>query len=169
MEILTYPIEGALEHRDSEGNASILRPGRVQLMCAGTGIVHSEINPLDDQTTHLLQIWIEPDTGGLAPLYQEADIELEPGRGVRVASKGGLMGGLDIHQDVTITATQLGPGGEIIQPLSAARHLWMHVVKGFGTAGDLELEAGDGLAVSLETELVLKSDAGIEVLTFDLA
>lgn len=169
MEILTYPIEGALEHRDSEGNTSILRPGRVQLMRAGTGIVHSEINPLDDQTSHLLQIWIEPDAGGLAPLYQEADIELEPGRAAPVASKGGLMGGLDIHQDVTITATQLGPGGEIIQPLSAARHLWMHVVKGSGTAGDLELEAGDGLAVSLETELVLKSDAGIEVLTFDLA
>lgn len=99
MEILTYPIEGALEHRDSEGNTSTLRPGRVQLMSAGTGITHSEMNPLNDATTHLLQIWIEPDTRGLAPRYQEADLELTPGLIVPVASKGGLAGGLDIHQE----------------------------------------------------------------------
>lgn len=169
MEILTYLIEGALEHRDSEGNSSILRPGRVQLMCAGTGIVHSEINPLDDATTHLLQIWIEPDASGLAPFYQESDLELEPGLAVTVASKGGLAGGLDIHQDVTITAQKLGPNEEIVRAFSSDRHTWVQVVCGSGAAGDIELETGDGLAMSNETELVLTSHGGMEVLTFDLA
>jgi redox-sensitive bicupin YhaK (pirin superfamily) len=117
MEILTYPIEGALEHRDSEGSASTLRPGIV----------------------------------------------------VPVASRGGRAGGLDIHQDVTITAALLGAGDEILQPLSPGRHLWMQVVAGSGTALGLDLEAGDGLAVANETAVVLRSDTGMEVLTFDLA
>ncbi len=169
MEILTYPIEGALEHRDSEGNTSTLRPGRVQLMRAGSGIVHSEINPLDDRTTHLLQIWIEPDERGLSPSYQEMNLELTPGVAVPVASKDGRAGGLDIHQDVTITATKLGPGHELCQPLLPNRHIWLHVISGSGTAWDLKLEAGDGLAVSDETKLVLGSREGMEYLTFDLA
>ena len=128
MEILTYPIEGALEHRDSEGNTSTLRPGRVQLMRAGRGIVHSEMNPLEDQTTHLLQIWIEPDREGLPPGYQEADLDLTPGVIVPVASRGGSGGGLDIQQDVTITATKLDRGDRVLHPLSADRHAWIHVV-----------------------------------------
>ncbi len=169
MEILTYPIEGALEHRDSEGSVSILGPGRVQLMRAGRGIAHSEMNPEADRTAHLLQIWIEPDERGLTPLYQEADLDLVPGVVVPVASKGGRAGGLDIHQDVTITAARLGPGDAASQPLSSVRHVWMHVVSGSGTAWDLDLEAGDGLAVSDETELVLRTERGMEVLTFDLA
>jgi redox-sensitive bicupin YhaK (pirin superfamily) len=131
--------------------------------------VHSEINPLDDQTTHLLQIWIEPEARGLNPGYQEANLKLEPGIVVPVASRGGRAGGLDIHQDVTITAALLGAGDEILQPLSPGRHLWMQVVAGSGTALGLDLEAGDGLAVANETAVVLRSDTGMEVLTFDLA
>ena len=169
MEILTYTIEGALEHRDSEENVSTLRPGRVQLMRAGSGIVHSEINPLDDRTTHLLQIWIEPDERGLSPSYQEMNLELTSGVAVPVASKDGRAGGLDIHQDVTITATKLDPGDELCQPLLPNRHIWLHVISGSGTAWDLKLEAGDGLAVSDETKLVLGSSEGMEYLTFDLA
>lgn len=169
MEILTYPIEGALEHRDSEGNASTLRAGRVQLMRAGSGIVHSEMNPLDDQTSHLLQIWIEPDVRGLEPGYQEADLDLAPGVIVPVASRGGLAGGLDIHQDATITATKLGEGDSVLYPLSRDRHAWIHVVSGSGKALDFEVEAGDGVSVSGESGLVLQSELGMEVLTFDLA
>jgi len=169
MEILTYLIEGALEHRDSQGNTSTLRPGRVQLMRAGTGIVHSEINPLDDTTTHLLQIWVEPDSNGLAPLYQEADLVLESGVAIPVASKGGLAGGLDIQQDVTITSTRLAANDVITLPLASNRHAWVHVVSGSGRAFDLTLEAGDGLALSGETEIVLASENEMEVLTFDLA
>lgn len=169
MEILTYPIEGALEHRDSKGNTSTLHPGRVQLMRAGSGIVHSEINPLGDRTTHLLQIWIEPDERGLSPSYQEMNLDLTPGVTVPVASKDGLAGGLDIHQDVTITAAKLCPGDELCQPLLPNRHVWLHVISGSGTAWDLNLEAGDGLAVSDETKLLLGSSEGMEYLTFDLA
>jgi redox-sensitive bicupin YhaK (pirin superfamily) len=169
MEILTYPIEGALEHRDSEGNASTLRAGRVQLMRAGSGIVHSEMNPLADQTTHLLQIWIEPDVRGLEPGYQEADLDLAPGVTVPVASRGGLAGGLDIHQDATITATKLGAGDGVCYPLSRDRHAWIHVVSGSGKVLDFDVEAGDGVSVSGEAGLVLQSELGMEVLTFDLA
>ncbi len=168
MEILTYPIEGALEHRDSEGNTSTLRPGRVQLMRAGSGIVHSEMNPLEDQTTHLLQIWIEPDREGLPPGYQEADLDLTPGVIVPVASRGGLGGGLDIQQDVTITATKLDRGDGVLHPLSADRHAWIHVVSGSGTVVGFDVEAGDGISVSGETGLHLRSDEGMEVVTFDI-
>ena len=169
MEILTYPIEGALEHRDSEGNVSTLRPGRVQLMRAGSGVVHSEMNPLVDQTSHLLQIWIEPDAQGLSPGYQEADLDLSPGMIVPVASKGGLAGGLDIHQDVTITATRLGAGDRVLYPLVPDRYAWVQVVSGSGKALDFSVAAGDGVSVSGEMGLVLQSDEGMEVLTFDLA
>jgi redox-sensitive bicupin YhaK (pirin superfamily) len=169
MEILTYPLEGALEHRDSEGNASTLRAGRVQLMRAGSGIVHSEVNPQTDRATHLLQIWIEPDQRGLAPRYQEADLSFERGTAVPVASKGGLAGGLDIHQDVTILAARLAAGDEIQYPLARDRHAWLQVVSGSGRAWDLDVEAGDGIAISEETELSLESDAGMEALIFDLA
>jgi redox-sensitive bicupin YhaK (pirin superfamily) len=169
MEILTYLIEGALEHRDSESNASILRHGRVQLMRAGSGIVHSEVNALNDQTTHLLQIWIQPDALGLAPAYQEADLHLSPGKIVPVASKGSRAGGMDIHQDVSITATLLGAGDEIVHPLSPERHAWIQVVSGFGKVSNFNAEAGDGISVSGERDLILQSDEGMEVLTFDLA
>jgi redox-sensitive bicupin YhaK (pirin superfamily) len=169
MEILTYPIEGALQHRDSEGHVSTLRPGRVQLMRAGSGIVHSEMNPLADTTTHLLQIWIEPDAQGLAPGYQESDLDLTPGVPVTVASKGGLAGGFDIHQDVTVTATRLGAGDGLIHPFSPDRYAWLHVVSGSGRLLDFDVEAGDGVSVSGENGLVMQSEVGMEVLTFDLA
>ncbi len=169
MEILTYPIEGALQHRDSEGHVSTLRPGRVQLMRAGSGIVHSEMNPLVDTTTHLLQIWIEPDEQGLDPGYQESDLDLTPGVPVTVASKGGLAGGFDIHQDVTVTATGLGAGDGLIHPFSPDRYAWIHVVSGSGRLLDFDVEAGDGVSVSGENGLVMQSEVGMEVLTFDLA
>ncbi len=169
MEILTYPIEGALQHRDSEGHVSTLRPGRVQLMRAGSGIVHSEMNPLVDTTTHLLQIWIEPDEQGLDPGYQESDLDLTPGVPVTVASKGGLAGGFDIHQDVTVTATGLGAGDGLIHPFSPDRYAWIHVVSGSGRLLDFDVEAGDGVSVSGENGLVMQSEMGMEVLTFDLA
>jgi redox-sensitive bicupin YhaK (pirin superfamily) len=168
MEILTYPITGALEHRDSEGNVSTLRPGYVQLMRAGSGIVHSEMNPLADQTTHLLQIWIEPDARGLLPGYQETELELTPGVIVPIASRDGLAGGLDIHQDVTITATKLGGGDRINHPLSPDRHAWIQVVSGNGEVSDFNVEAGDGVSVSDENGLLVQSEEGMEVLIFDL-
>jgi hypothetical protein len=169
MEILTYLIEGALEHRDSEGNVSVLRHGRVQLMRAGTGIVHSEINPLNDQTTHLLQIWIEPDERGLTPGYQEADLVLAAGEIMPVASKKGHAGGMDIQQDVNITATLLGAGDQIVHPLSPDRHAWIQIVSGFGKVLDFNAEVGDGISVSGERDFLLQSTEEMEVLTFDLA
>lgn len=169
MEILTYPISGALEHRDSEGHRSVLRPGRVQLMSAGRGIVHSETNPLPDRATHLLQIWIETERRGLAPRYQEMDVHLDDGGPVVVASRGGRRGGLDIRQDVTVSAVRLAAGGDLELPLAADRHAWVQVVAGSGRVARLHVAAGDGIALSEESGLRLSTDEGIEALVFDLA
>lgn len=169
MEILTYPIEGALEHRDSEGHRSVLRPGRVQLMRAGRGIVHSEMNPLPDRTTHLLQIWIESERRGLAPDYQEIDLDLGEGDHVVLASRGGREGGLDIRQDASVCAVRLGAGGEHVRPLAPGRHAWVQIVSGDGRVADLEVGAGDGVAVSALPELRLSAHSGLEALVFDLA
>jgi redox-sensitive bicupin YhaK (pirin superfamily) len=168
MEILTYPISGELEHRDSEGNVSILRPGRIQLMRAGRGITHSEMNPRADRSTHLLQIWIEPDRLGLTPGYREADLDLTPGVSVPIASKDGAAGGLDIQQDATISAARLSAGGELVRPLSFDQSTWVQIVAGSGNASGFAVEAGDGIALTEETELVFQTESGMEILTFDL-
>ncbi len=169
MEILTYLIDGALEHHDSNGNVSTLGEGRVQLMSAGNGIVHSEMNALTDQTTHLLQIWIEADTHGLVPRYQEAALDFSGGSTVAVASKAGLEGGLDINQDVNIIAAKLGASEVLTLRQSAERHVWIQVVSGAGSALGFDVESGDGVSASGEEELLLESKQGLEVLVFDLA
>jgi redox-sensitive bicupin YhaK (pirin superfamily) len=169
MEIITYVLEGELEHRDSGGGVGRLGPGRLQLMRAGHGIVHSEMNPSDQTTTHLYQIWIRPERRGLTPAYQEADIDWTSGPLQPIASPHGRDGGLDIRQDVRLHALQLGGGETYRLGLEPDRHMWVQVVRGRGRAAHETVEVGDGLSASNETAVTIASEEGLEALIFDLA
>jgi redox-sensitive bicupin YhaK (pirin superfamily) len=167
MEILTYVLDGALEHRDSQGNVGVLRPGRVQLMRAGTGITHSEMNPRENETLHLYQIWIQPEARGLAPAY--AELELKDAKLQPIATRLGLKGGLSIHQDVSVYAARLEAGDALEHPLAPGRHAWVQLARGNGWVGSLPAEVGDGVSLSDEQSVRLRSDDGMEALIFDLA
>lgn len=169
MEILTWLLSGELEHRDSEGSYGVLQPGTVQLMTAGRGIVHSEMNPSREKETHLLQIWLVPDRVGLAPGYQEADFALQPGIPQPLATPDGRDGSLRIHQDAGVYAVKLTTGGELVHPLTRGRHAWLQVAFGSVRVGNVMLGAGDGAAITRERQLTLKADTSSEVLLFDLA
>jgi redox-sensitive bicupin YhaK (pirin superfamily) len=169
MEILTFPLQGVLEHRDSTGAQRVLRPGAVQLMSAGTGIAHSEMNPVRDQTTHLLQIWTLPDRLGLAPGYQERRFELERGPVRTIATSDGRAGTLRIHQDASIHLVRLRSGETRMLPLEPERHAWVQVTRGVGWVGAHPVEAGDGAALSQEPGIPIHTDHRVEMLVFDLA
>lgn len=171
MEILTYVLEGALEHGDSLGNGSTIRPGEIQKMSAGTGITHSEFNPSDAEPTHLLQIWIEPAARGVAPSYAQVPVPVadQPGRLhlVAGADPGAPVG---LQQDASVHAARLRPGDEISYDLAPGRGLWVQTARGRLRAGDQPLEAGDGLSIENERRAVLRAtDQEAEILLFDLA
>jgi hypothetical protein len=170
MEILTYVLEGALEHRDSLGTGSVIRPGEVQRMSAGTGVRHSEANPSPTERVHLLQIWVEPARTGLHPGYeQKAFAEGERrGRLRLVASPDAADGSLTIHQDARLYATLLAPGEKVVHRLAPGRHAWVQVARGVLTVNGQRLGAGDGAAVSGEPELTLVAEQDAEALLFDL-
>lgn len=171
MEIITYVIEGALEHRDSSGGHGVIRPGDVQKMSAGTGVTHSEMNPSPDEPVHLLQIWIRPEREGLKPYYeQKAFTEAERrGRLRLVAAPEGAEGSVTIYQDVRLYDALLAEGDEVTRQLAAGRHAWLQVVKGAVTLNGNTLNAGDGAAVSNEELLTIKAEEESEILLFDLA
>jgi hypothetical protein len=171
MEILSYVLEGALEHQDSMGHRETLRPGEVQRMTAGRGVTHSEYNPSRTEPLHFLQIWILPDRGGLEPGYEQKAFPAEErqGRLRLVASPDGRDGSLKIHQDVGVHATLLDPGQEAVYRLAPGRHAWIQVARGALEASGQRLEAGDGAAVSGEDGVRLKGDSTAEALLFDLA
>ena len=168
MEIITYVLDGELAHKDSMGNGSIIRPGEVQRMSAGTGVRHSEMNPSPAQWLHLLQIWIVPDRMGITPSYEQKMFETSERRGrLRlVASPDGADGSVSIHQDVRLYATLLD-GEEVSHDFDNGRHGWLHVARGSAVVNGIELRAGDGAAISDEKSLMIKGD-GAEVLLFDL-
>jgi redox-sensitive bicupin YhaK (pirin superfamily) len=171
MEIVTYVIEGALEHRDSLGNGSVVRPGDVQRMTAGTGIAHSEHNPSDTDLLHLLQIWILPRVEGLAPSYEQKHFPADRRRGTLrlVASPDGREGSVRVHQDVNLYASLLERGTVLKHDIEASRQLWLQVVGGDVGLGDVVLRAGDGAALSGEPALEIQAERPAEVLVFDLA
>ena len=172
MEIVSYVLDGALEHRDSMGNGSVIRPGDVQRMSAGTGVTHSERNPSKTNPVHLLQIWILPERQGLPPGYeQKAFPESEKrGRLRLVASRDGRDGSVTIHQDVDLYAAILARGETVRHALRPGRHAWVQVAAGEVTLNGEWLEAGDGAAVSDEQTIEISSEErGAEVLLFDLA
>ena len=171
MEILTYVLEGALEHRDSMGNGSVIRPGVVQRMSAGTGVTHSEFNPSQTDPVHLLQIWVFPEKKGLPPGYEEREFPEAERRGrLRlIASRDGREGAARWNQDADLYATLLSPGETVSHPLKSGRHAWAHVARGAVTLNGHALKAGDGAAVSEEEGVVVRGEAEAEVLLFDLA
>jgi redox-sensitive bicupin YhaK (pirin superfamily) len=166
MEILTFMVRGSLEHRDSLGNGSVIRTGDVQRMTAGTGVRHSEFNPSDGEETRLLQVWIEPETTGLAPSYEQRSF----GDGWQlVASRDGRDGSLVVHQDVDVYRARLAAGEGRSFALRPGRHAWVQVVDGEIEVHGHRLESGDGAAVSGEAKLEIAPLSGSDFLLFDLA
>jgi redox-sensitive bicupin YhaK (pirin superfamily) len=172
MEIFSYVLEGALEHKDSMGHGSVIHPGEIQLMRAGTGVTHSEFNPSKVEPVHFLQIWILPDQRGLPPAYGEKTIDaaaLEKSL-VLLASHDGREESLPVHQDASVWAARLAEGAVRELPLTEDRHAWVHVARGAVSLKDTALAEGDGAAVSGEGRLQLAGGTGGgEVLVFDLA
>ena len=165
MEIITYILSGALEHKDSMGNGRVIRPGEVQYMAAGTGVQHSEFNPSPDEAVHLLQIWILPDTKNVAPRYAEKSFANAPtGKLHLVTSKTGRDGSIAIHQDADLWIAKLEPGQSVAHQ---ARHAWVHVAEGEVTLNGETLAGGD--AASLTGEINLSATKPSQVLLFDLA
>ena len=171
MEIVTYIVDGALEHRDSLGTGAVIRPGEAQRMSAGTGIRHSEFNASQTAPVHLLQIWLQPDVRGIAPGYEQkalAPVAAGDSRIDAVALPGGGDTAVAIHSDAAIHRAVLAASGELALPLAAGRHLWAQAVRGTATVAGQPMAAGDGLAVSGIASVALTSAAGAELLLFDL-
>ncbi len=172
MEIITYVLEGALQHKDSMGTSSIIRPGEVQRMTAGTGVAHSEANPSPSEPVHLLQIWIEPEKRNLPPSYeQRAYSEGERQGKLRlVASNDGRGGSVTVRQDMELYDALLAPNDEVAHELKAGRSAWVQVIKGAVTLNEkAALKGGDGAAISEEDVVKIRASESAEVLLFDLA
>jgi redox-sensitive bicupin YhaK (pirin superfamily) len=171
MEILSYVIDGALEHRDSLGNGSVIRPHEVQRMSAGSGISHSEFNASRSELVHFLQIWILPEREGIAPGYEQRAFPPEERRGCLrlVASRDGREGSVTIHQDVSVLLGLLPSGARVEHPLRAGRHAWVQLVRGGIELGGRVLAAGDGAAISGEAAVRLEAKQDSEAFVFDLA
>lgn len=169
MEIITYVLSGALEHKDSMGNGRVIRPGDFQYMAAGTGVQHSEFNPSPDETVHLLQIWIQPDQHGAKPAYGEkACADAVPGKLQLIASKSGRDDSIRINQDAGLWLARFTNGQTVMHELKPQRHAWVHVAEGEVTLNGKPLSGGDAAAVSGEPKLELTGKGNAQVLVFDL-
>jgi len=171
MEIITYILEGALKHEDSMGNGSVIRPGDVQRMTAGTGVRHSEQNASDKERVHLLQIWILPHTVELEPGYEQKAFTEDERRGrLRlIASEDGRDGSVLVHQDVSLFASVLTSGQEVEQTIDPLRYAWIQVARGSVEVNDEKADQGDGLVVAGESSLRIRAQQDAELLLFDLA
>ncbi len=171
MEILTWVLEGALGHKDSMGNGSVIRPGDLQRMSAGTGVTHSEFNPSPEAPVHFLQIWLLPRERGLPPGYEQKRFPQEERRGrLRLIAAGdGRDGAVTIHQDADLWTALFQPNESVRHALAPGRYAWLHVARGAVRLNGSTLGAGDGAAVSDEAALEIAGAARAEVLLFDLA
>jgi redox-sensitive bicupin YhaK (pirin superfamily) len=169
MEILSYVLEGTLAHSDSMGNGSAIRPGDVQRMTAGTGVLHSEMNPSEDEAVHFLQIWILPEQRGLTPGYEEKFFGDDARRNTLrlVASRDGRDGSVTIHQDVSVFATLLDGGASVSHAFAPQRAGWLQVARGEVDVNGQTLHAGDGAAIEDEASVTI-AGRGAEALLFDL-
>jgi len=170
MEIITYVLEGALEHKDSMGNGSVIRPGNVQRMSAGTGVRHSEFNPSREERVHLLQIWIEPKFTGVRPGYEEKEFSPaeKTGRLRLIASPDGREGSVTIHQDALVYAALLDGRNAVTHALAPGRRAYVHVARGAVKLNGIELKGGDGVKIAGESELKFSGARQVELLLFDL-
>ena len=171
MEIFSYVVEGALEHRDSAGGSGVIRPNELQRMSAGTGVSHSEFNASETEPVHFLQIWILPEREGLKPGYEQRAFPERERRGrLRlIASREGSDGSLTIHQDVKVYDALLARGDEVTHQLARERHAWLQVIKGTVNVNGTTLRAGDGAAASEEASLTISASEDAEIMLFDLA
>jgi redox-sensitive bicupin YhaK (pirin superfamily) len=170
MEIITYVLEGQLGHQDSMGNGSVIKPGEVQRMSAGTGVSHSEMNASKSERVHFMQIWILPDRPGHAPGYEQKAFSTEErtGRLRVVASPDGRDGSVTIHQDATLAVGLLGPGDKVEHTLAANRYAWVQVARGTIELDGKQLARGDGAAIKGPAALPIAGVTDAEVLLFDL-
>jgi redox-sensitive bicupin YhaK (pirin superfamily) len=170
MEIITYILEGALEHQDSMGNGSVIRPGDVQRMSAGTGVRHSEFNPSREERVRLLQVWIEPDVQGVKPSYEQKHFTEQDRRGrLRlIASHDGRDGSVTIHQHADVYVALLDGGAQASHQLRAGRSAYVHVARGAVEVNGTVLKGGDGAKIENETSIELTDAKGAEILLFDL-
>ena len=172
MDIISYVLEGALEHKDSLGTGAVIRPGEIQRMSAGTGVSHSEYNASKTESVHFLQIWIVPDRRSIAPSYEQIELPAVQHGESRldvIGSFDGENGGVTIHQDVQLYRAIIAEGGSISVPVATGRHAWVQIARGSTEFDGQVMRQGDGLAVN-EPELIeLTSTTGAEVLIFDLA
>jgi redox-sensitive bicupin YhaK (pirin superfamily) len=183
MEIISYVLEGALEHKDSTGSGAVIRPGDVQRMTAGTGVTHSEYNASRHEPVHFLQIWIVPDRRGIAPSYEQKTFSHDDKAGLLrvVASPDGRDGSVTIHADAVMFASVLAPHQTARHALASGRHAWVHVVRGRARVNGVDLAAGDAAAISngpagdpgneagRQTEVAIEGLDACELLVFDLA
>jgi redox-sensitive bicupin YhaK (pirin superfamily) len=169
MEIITYVLSGALEHKDSMGNGSVIRPGNIQYMSAGSGVTHSEFNPSKDEAVRLLQIWIMPDAKGAKPRYAEKSLsDKQTGQLHLMVSKAGRDGSIAIRQDADLWLAKLEAGQNVSHSLAKNRNAWVHVAEGEVVLNGKTLSVGDAAAVSEETKLQLSANKPSQVLLFDL-
>jgi len=171
MEILTYVLEGAIEHKDSLGTGSVILPGEAQVMSAGTGITHSEYNHSQTDGAHFLQIWILPDTQGLKPRYEQKAFPIAEKRSLLrlIAAKDGRDGAVTIHQDVDLYVSVLETGDVVTYQPRPNRYVWLQIAQGVVTLNGEELRSGDGVQMSSAELLEISTNVGAEILLFDLA
>jgi redox-sensitive bicupin YhaK (pirin superfamily) len=170
MEIITYILEGALKHEDSMGNGSVIQPGDVQRMTAGTGVRHSEQNASTDELVHLLQIWIIPNADNLDPGYEQKAFTADERRNQLrlIASTNGRDGSISVHQDVSLYASILEPGQNVQHQMDPTRFGWLQVARGSVSINDESVEHGDGVVIVAESELKIAASEPAEILLFDL-
>jgi len=171
MEIITYILEGALKHEDSMGNGSVIRPGDVQRMTAGTGVRHSEQNASSDEQVHLLQIWIVPNADNLEPGYEQKAFSADERRNrLRlIASSDGREGSVVVHQDISLYAAIIDSGQNVAHVMNPVRYGWLQVARGLVEINGERAEQGDGVVIVAESELTIQAKESAEVLLFDLA
>jgi redox-sensitive bicupin YhaK (pirin superfamily) len=170
MEIISYVLDGALEHKDSLGNGTVIQPGEVQRMSAGTGILHSEFNPSQAEPVHFLQIWIIPDRAGLPPSYEQKSFPIDRRRGQLrlVAAPDGRDGTVTVHQDARLFVANLEAGEGVVHEIEHGRGLWLQLARGIVAVNGTEMREGDGAAVEDEPAIAIEADTDAEFLLFDL-
>ena len=171
MDIISYVLEGSLQHKDSIGNGTVIRPGEIQRMSAGTGIEHSEFNPSQTEPVHFLQIWIVPEKRGLAPSYEQKPVPLEERSGKLrlVAAPDAKDGAVILHQDARVHVANLAAGERIHHDIAPGRGVWVQIARGIVALNGTELREGDGAALENEKRAEIEAEADAEILVFDLA
>ncbi|HEY5883115.1 MAG TPA: pirin family protein [Pyrinomonadaceae bacterium] len=171
MEIITYILEGGLAHQDSMGNGSVIKPGEVQRMTAGTGVAHSEANPSETEAVHLLQIWIMPNAQGLTPGYEQKTFsdESKQGRLALIASQNGRDGSVTINQDANVYASKLNSSEHVTHETDPNRKIWVQVARGSVLVNEVDLQQGDGAALTDEASVQIQGREAAEILLFDMA